>query len=485
MSSIALQIQRVAAGTVAVSDNIIFETTAFSVGNIDYDTATGIISLNEPGRYIIHWWVATQSSASSNGAVFALSSSEGDYLEGTSAAKTGEVVGMGIIEVTTAPVTVSLINASNAAFYLAASVPLRASLIVFDEVGETGPTGPTGATGAKGDTGATGATGPTGATGATGAQGDTGPTGPTGPPAPTETLYAYTANFTTNSVTVTNTATGMIETTIPIGSAPSNLAVNENTGFVYVTSPNANTVSVINSATDTVVATIPVGSIPQKPAANPETNKIYVPNRGGNSVSVIDGISNSVLLTIPTGSNPFSVGINTITNTVYVPNNISNTLTIIDGASDTVSATIPTIEEPIVVAPNENTNIYYVVNSEGLIAVMDGVTNTQITTVTLPIPGGTQVQAMVVNPDTNIIYVLDRASELFAVNGNTNTLLTTILLLGSDTTGMALDVATNKIYITSESAGAINVVDAAVNSVTGLLQGGPDPNDIGIIRKDA
>lgn len=130
MSDIALQIERGSAGSVAQAGNVIFETTVFSAGNIGYDDGTGLITLNEPGRYVIHWWVATQASISTNGAVFSLVSSEGGILQGDSPIKTGQVSGVGIVEVTAAPVTVSLRNDSLGAVYYSVTVPVKATLVV-------------------------------------------------------------------------------------------------------------------------------------------------------------------------------------------------------------------------------------------------------------------------------------------------------------------------------------------------------------------
>ncbi|EGO63822.1 Collagen triple helix repeat protein, partial [Acetonema longum DSM 6540] len=170
MANIALQIDLSASTMVATGSNVLFDTIVYLDGNITYDSATGIITLQEAGRYIIHWWLATQSSASVNGTSFALSSSQGDLLEGNSPIKTGEVYGVGIIEVAAAPVTMSLENISTATIFFATQVPLKGTLVVVeDDIVEIGPTGPTGTTGVTGDTGSTGATGVTGDTGPTGA----------------------------------------------------------------------------------------------------------------------------------------------------------------------------------------------------------------------------------------------------------------------------------------------------------------------------
>ncbi len=133
MSNIALQIKLQTAGTVASGNNVLFDTTSYSDGDIDYNSATGVITFNETGRYMINWWVATQSSNSTNGAVFTLFSSQGDFIDGNSPVKAGSVYGVGIISVSVAPITVSLINNSTGTFFYSAQVPLKATLVVFKD----------------------------------------------------------------------------------------------------------------------------------------------------------------------------------------------------------------------------------------------------------------------------------------------------------------------------------------------------------------
>ncbi len=187
--SILLQVERLPTGTVESTTNVIFDSTVISSGNISYDNATGVITIQEAGKYEFDWWVATQSATSTIGTGFVLVSSQGDAIIGNSPIKTGEVVGVAAIEVVTAPVTVELRNNSNATIYYSAIVPVKASLAVIgiDDTGMTGPTGPTGPagdTGPIGPTGDTGPIGPTGDTGPIGPTGDTGPIGPTGDTGP-------------------------------------------------------------------------------------------------------------------------------------------------------------------------------------------------------------------------------------------------------------------------------------------------------------
>src|SRR5467141_2026087 len=68
----------------------------------------------------------------------------------------------------------------------------------------------------------------------------------------------------------------------------------------YITNNRDNTVSVIATATNTVVGSpIPVGSAPSGVAVAPDGSKVYVANFNDNTVSVIATATNTVTTTIP------------------------------------------------------------------------------------------------------------------------------------------------------------------------------------------
>ena len=154
-----LQLELIEASSVSADGTIVFDTVLTSSGAVSYDNDTGTINLSEAGYYKFDWWVVTQSSNSTNGAVFAVVSSQGDSIVGASTIKTGEVVGNCIIEVISPPVTVELKNASDTTFYFLPATPVKAGLTVIGEA-ETGPTGPTGPQGEIGPTGPQGDSSP-------------------------------------------------------------------------------------------------------------------------------------------------------------------------------------------------------------------------------------------------------------------------------------------------------------------------------------
>lgn len=125
-----LQLERLAAGSVNAGQNVLFDTTLISVGDISYDNATGAITLLQPGRYQFNWWVAPQTASTDSGVVFALRSSQNDVVIGNSLQRSSEVVGMAMVEVAVPPVTVTLQNENGIVFY-GNSIPVKASLTVW------------------------------------------------------------------------------------------------------------------------------------------------------------------------------------------------------------------------------------------------------------------------------------------------------------------------------------------------------------------
>lgn len=138
MQNITLQLQRLAGGSVPPAGNVLFDDTIQQQGNILYDPGTGVITLLEPGRYDIQWWVSIHSTLSPAGTAFALTTDEGFSVVGASASKTGEVSGSASITITTQPVELSLVNSVSTAALLSPNPMPKASLTLVFQPLNTG-----------------------------------------------------------------------------------------------------------------------------------------------------------------------------------------------------------------------------------------------------------------------------------------------------------------------------------------------------------
>jgi DNA-binding beta-propeller fold protein YncE len=167
-----------------------------------------------------------------------------------------------------------------------------------------------------------------------------------------------------NTVSVINGATCNASMTIgcatapatgPVGNRPAGVGVNQATNTVYVANLGDNTLSVINGKTcnasnttgcSHTPPTVPLGSSPVGVAVNQATDTIYVLNPGTPStVSVINGATCNGTVTSGCGSLPPTVtvgdgtpvlaglAVNEATNTIYVVNTADNTVSVINGAT--------------------------------------------------------------------------------------------------------------------------------------------------------
>jgi YVTN family beta-propeller protein len=329
----------------------------------------------------------------------------------------------------------------------------------------------------------------------------------------THTIYVANGD---NTVSVVNGATcnamhssGCSETppTVPIGSGAIGLAVDQSTNTIYVANSGDNTVSVINGATcnatdtlgcDQTPPTVAVGNFPIVLAIDEATGTVYVTNGGDNTVSVIDGRTcngtvtsgcNQTPATVTVGSGPGGVAVDQATDSVYVANGGDNTVSVIDGAtcnSSTSSGcgqTPPTVAAnllPGVLAIDHASHTVYVTggtlgDSIGSVALINAATCNAIVTsgcgqTPSTAPVGSSPGWVAVNPATHSIYVVNQAdSSVSVLNSLTcNATVTSgcveappAMAIGFVGGGVDVDVATDTIYASSQTANTVSVLNGA------------------------
>jgi YVTN family beta-propeller protein len=269
----------------------------------------------------------------------------------------------------------------------------------------------------------------------------------------TNKVYVATSGIDSN-ITVIDRSTN---TTFMLtaGNNPGPVAVNPVTSKVYVGNTGDGTVTVIDETTSGT-SSVTVGSQPSAVAVNAATNQVYVTNQGAGTVTVIDGASSNTT-TVTVGSTPSAVAVNAATNQVYVTNQGDGTVTVIDGASSNTT-TVTVGSTPSAVAVNAATNQVYVTNNGGSsVSVIDGVTNATTT-----VPVGTHPVALAVDPAANEIYVANQSDNTVTViDGGTNA--TSTDAVGSQPYAVAVNSVTGKVYVSNHGDGTLTVMDGARN----------------------
>jgi YVTN family beta-propeller protein len=111
------------------------------------------------------------------------------------------------------------------------------------------------------------------------------------------------------SFQVVGSATTIVST-IPLGAAPTAIAVSPNRHRAYVANRDSDTVSVIDTTTHTVITFVPLQPLPAGPhaiAVTADESEIWVVNRTGGTVNIINADNLQVMGIINVGGQPDAI----------------------------------------------------------------------------------------------------------------------------------------------------------------------------------
>lgn len=296
---------------------------------------------------------------------------------------------------------------------------------------------------------------------------------------------------------------------------PMTIAVNPLTNRVYIAGSN---VEVVDQQSNQILDTITVGSGQlQGIAVDPVFRRAYV-------IDALDGLfainltTDTVVGSIAGANNYNGIAVNPRTHRVYVQgpdNNGVAALFVFDGPTLSPIATIddssptyqPFGDPQVTVVVNPVTNkIYVPVNLyPGALWVVDGNTNTNVTTITglADLAYGADV-----DPLRNLIFVGGWFNQLSVVNGATNTLVATYSNTATQPDGISVDPVHQKVYLMSQAQNLVQIFNektdtfepttipvggapdnSAIDYIHGLLYagntgeaGGPPPPSISVIK---
>jgi trimeric autotransporter adhesin len=263
--------------------------------------------------------------------------------------------------------------------------------------------------------------------------------------------------------------------TIPVGTSPSAIAVDEADGLAVVANMGANSVSIINLATNAVVTTVEVGKAPTGIAVDgdlsaitpsPLHNIAVVVNSGDSTLSTIDLVTDAVTATVPLPVLPqpqpglpspayYAIGINPATHRGVVAASSTNVAAAFDVSSGTPAP--PPGQSAIPLIGGSNTN--YGTGPTPAVAV-DPRLNWAIVTAGgggIPVVNFVDLGRDPAGADpgrqASVVAVLGLSGEAQGVGINTEThqVLLTTPTLGNFTTFSLLDQSVSTIPFTNQN----------------------------------
>lgn len=256
--------------------------------------------------------------------------------------------------------------------------------------------------------------------------------------------YAYIPNYGSSTVSVVNTATNTVITTIPlpIFSYPFSIAANAAGTKVYI-GHSYRTLSVIDTATNTAAAAV---ALPQGcyngMAVNPSGTRGYAVSHCSDNVAVLDLTASPVtVLANLSGvgfNRPYGAVVSPDGSRVYVANYYGQNVAVINTATNTVSFIATPMRNPFGIALDSTGNNLWISHR--------GTPN-----------GATRIS----NP----------AGTPFVGAG---------IATGTDPSGIALNAAGTTVYVANQDSNTISAINTATQAVTGSAETGDGPVGVSI-----
>jgi YVTN family beta-propeller protein len=254
------------------------------------------------------------------------------------------------------------------------------------------------------------------------------------------------------------------------------IALNARTDKVYAVD-SAHDAVVVFAEDKEAAVNIKVGKGPVALAINEATNRIYVANNAGGSVSVIDGTNDVVVATVNVGTLPYTLAVNPVTNKVFVSNVFSDKITLIDGATNATSTIKAGSADSIVIDTKRDRA--YLIGWEGTsLTVLDS--NPAI--IGKIKMGGMHLWGMAVDETAGKLYITRAGNAQLAIVDEASENVTNIPT-GSTPCAVALNLATNRIYVVNHEDDTVTVIDAREGKTLATVKVGEKPQGIAIDAK--
>ena len=259
--------------------------------------------------------------------------------------------------------------------------------------------------------------------------------------------------------------------TIPVGTAPVDLAYDSGKGEVFVANQGSYNVSVINGATNGVVVSVPVGNSPEGVAYDSGKGEVFVANYGSNNVSVISDVTNTVVTSIPVGSNPMGVAYDSGKGEVFVANEASNNVSVISGVTNTVVTSIRVGTAPWSLAyDNVNGEVFVANMGASTVSVISDVTNTVVTS----IPVGNTPEGVAYDSGKGEVFVANQGSyNVSVINGATNGVVVSFPVRNRPA-AVVYDSANGYLYVANELSNTV-IAAPTMLTVTASAMGSSGP----------
>ena len=284
----------------------------------------------------------------------------------------------------------------------------------------------------------------------------------------------FVTNERDNTISVINSDTLELETTVAVGDRPRGLGLSPDGSELYVAVSNENKIKVLDPVSLRILREFVSGGDPDAFAVHPNGN-LYISNEDEAKASVFDPRSGELLAEIPVGLEPEGVAISPDGRRVIVTSESTNMLHVIQAADNTIEHNILIGARPRAATFTRAGNIAYATAEiGGEVAKVDLESGRVLKTA--PTGGArSKPKDLLLNRDESLIYVAGgRANKVKVMDADTLE-LRKMIPVGERVWGLAMNRAKSRLFTTDGISGTVSVIDTNRNVVIKTIKVGKYP----------
>ncbi len=251
------------------------------------------------------------------------------------------------------------------------------------------------------------------------------------------------------------------------------VAANPNNGKIYMTYFGAyNFVAGVPNAYSYLIVVAPSESAAAGVSADSAPNAADTAIAVNTSSSVnTQKASLAGTVTLPEGAGAVDAVINSKHNTLYIANSGAHSVSEFSIGSQSVTETISVGASPVAIAGSESANTLYTFNADGSVSVLNSVSHKLVAN----FPVDTTASGLLGLNPRDIVHS-QRTGKLYAINGfNQIDVIDPVtrkvtVIPDADASNVAINQATNTLYVSQYSSGAVWVIDGTSDSVTSIIE---------------
>jgi len=289
-----------------------------------------------------------------------------------------------------------------------------------------------------------------------------------------QTGRVFVTNESGDSITVIDSKTNKVETTIDIGKRPRGIGLSPDASELYVAVSDEDSIKVVDPQSLKVLREFKAGSDPETFAVHPNGH-IYISNEDDAKASVFDPKDGKLIAEIPVGLEPEGVAVSPEGHKVIITSESTNMLHVVSVPEHQITGNILVSARPrAAVFTRDGKFAYASAEIGGEIVKVDTESNKVLIKGSIGSEKAKPKDVLLSKDEKELYVAGGRADKVFLLDAGTLKVKKEIPV-GKRVWGLAMSKDGKRIYTTDGASNTVSVIDTGSNETVATIEVGEMP----------